>query len=65
MRAKRSTSKRQRTSYDPEIPAEKQNISIVLGIVDQDGEIKLFSGDQSKINVKVGEKDKLIVFSNH
>ena len=52
-------------SYDPEIPAEKQNISIVLGIVDQDGEIKLFSGDQSKINVKVGEKDKLIVFSNH
>ncbi len=52
-------------SYDPEFPAEKQNIAIVLGIVNQDGEIKLFSGDQSKINVKVGEKDKLIVFSNH
>ena len=52
-------------SYDPEVPAEKQNIAIVLGIVNQDGKIKLFSGDQSKINVKVGEKDKLIVFSNH
>ena len=52
-------------SYDPEIPAEKQNISIVLGTVKQDGKITLFSGDQSLINVNIEEKDKLIVFSNH
>lgn len=52
-------------SYDPDIPAEKQNISIVLGVVKQDGDISLFSGDQSDINVKIGENDKIIVFSNH
>ena len=52
-------------SYDPEIPAEKQNISIVLGIVKQNGEITLFSGDQSLIDVNIEEKDKIIVFSNH
>ena len=52
-------------SYDPDIPAEKQNISIVLGVVKQDGDISLFSGDQSDINVNIGENDKIIVFSNH
>ena len=52
-------------SYDPDIPAEKQNITILLGIVKQDGRIQLFSGDQKKINVKLEEKDKVIVFSNH
>lgn len=52
-------------SYDPEIPAAKQNISIVLGTVKQSGEITLFSGDQSQINVNIEENDKLIVFSNH
>ncbi|MBR3342204.1 MAG: hypothetical protein IKG30_11365 [Clostridiales bacterium] len=52
-------------SYDPDIPAEKQNISIVLGVVKQEGDISLFSGDQSDINVKIGENDKIIVFSNH
>ena len=53
------------SSYDPDEPAEKQNISIVLGIVKQDGDICLFSGDQTAINVKVEPTDKLIVFSNH
>ncbi len=52
-------------SYDPERPAEKQSISIVLGIVKNDGEILLFSGDQRTVNVKIEEKDKIIVFSNH
>ena len=52
-------------SYDPDEPAEKQNISIVLGIVKQDGGIRLFSGDQSAISVKVNPTDKVIVFSNH
>jgi hypothetical protein len=53
------------SSYDPDEPAEKQNISIVLGIVKQDGNICLFSGDQTAINVKVEPTDKVIVFSNH
>lgn len=52
-------------SYDPGLPPEKQNISIVLGVVKQDGAIQLFSGDQSDIAVKIEEKDKVIVFSNH
>ncbi|MCR4556338.1 MAG: hypothetical protein K5779_00755 [Saccharofermentans sp.] len=52
-------------SYDPELPSEKQNISIVLGVVKQDGRIILFSGDQSAVSVKIEEKDKVIVFSNH
>ena len=53
------------SSYDPEIPPEKQNVSLVLGYVDQNGKIILFGGDQSEIKVKLGQKDKLIVFSNH
>ena len=53
------------SSYDPDEPAEKQNISIVLGIVKLDGNICLFSGDQTVINVKVEPTDKVIVFSNH
>ena len=52
-------------SCDPEIPLEKQNVSVLLGIVKPGGEITLFSGDQKSINVTVGEKDKVIVFSNH
>lgn len=52
-------------SYDPNLPANKQNISIVLGLVKQNGDIKLFSGDQTDIEVKIEEKDKIIVFSNH
>ena len=52
-------------SCDPEIPLEKQNVSVLLGIVKQSGEIQLFSGDQTMTDVMVGEKDKVIVFSNH
>ena len=49
----------------PGIPLEKQNVSILLGLVKQSGEIQLFSGDQTMTDVMVGEKDKVIVFSNH
>ena len=52
-------------TFDPDVPASKQNVTIVLGIVRQDGDITLFSGDQAAIDVKIGEKDKVIVFSNH
>lgn len=52
-------------TYDPELPSGKQNISMVLGYVKHNEEIVLFEGDQASINVKLGEKDKIIVFSNH
>ncbi|WP_034451211.1 hypothetical protein [Butyrivibrio sp. AE2032] len=52
-------------TYDPDQPPEKQNITMVLGVVDQDGRIVLFGGDQTAFNVKIGPKDKIIVFSNH
>lgn len=52
-------------SYDPALPPEKQNISIVLGYVKQNEKIVLFGGDQTDIKVKLGPKDKIIVFSNH
>ncbi|MBR3248238.1 MAG: hypothetical protein IKG03_07570 [Clostridiales bacterium] len=52
-------------TYDPDIPLEKQNITLVLGVVKHNGEIVLFGGDQSSINVKLEEKDKIVVFSNH
>lgn len=52
-------------TYDPELPSGKQNISMVLGYVKHNEEIVLFEGDQASVNVKLGEKDKIIVFSNH
>ena len=41
------------------------NKSVVLGYFRSDGKMILFGGDQSKINMNLTEKDKLIVFSNH
>lgn len=52
-------------TYDPSISLEKQNTAIPLGIVKQNGSIVLFGGDQNRIKVDLGPKDKLIVFSNH
>lgn len=52
-------------SVDDAIPLEKQNPSIVLGYVKPGGKMILFSGDQSLIDVKFDDKDKLILFSNH
>lgn len=52
-------------SVDDSIPLEKQNPSIVLGYVKPGGKMILFSGDQSLIDVKFDDKDKLILFSNH
>ena len=52
-------------SYDPELPPEKQNVSIVLGYVKPNEKIVLFGGDQNDITVKLEPKDKIIVFSNH
>ena len=52
-------------STDPSIPKEKQNPTLVLGYVKPGGNIILFEGDQSDVDVELQEKDKLIVFSNH
>ena len=52
-------------TYDPSVSLEKQNTAIPLGIVKQNGSIVLFGGDQNRIKVDLGPKDKLIVFSNH
>ena len=47
------------------------NKSVVLGYVRYDpdknrsGEVVIFSGDQTKINVALKPKDKIILFSNH
>ena len=50
---------------DPALPRKQRNPTLVLGYVKADGEMILFSDDQTKIEVRIEEKDKLIVFSNH
>ena len=52
-------------SYDPQLPPEKQNVSMVLGYVKPGEAPVFFGGDQKDITVKLGPKDKIIVFSNH
>lgn len=52
-------------TYNPDLPVDKQNITIVLGYVKPDEDLVFFGGDQKNIKVKLGPKDKLIVFSNH
>lgn len=41
------------------------NKAIVLGYTSPGGKMTLFSGDQDDIEVELGPKDKLIIFSNH
>lgn len=52
-------------SIDESIPAQKRNPTITLGYVKQNGEMFLFSGNQSNKEVEIDINDKLIVFSNH
>ena len=54
-----------RASTDPGLPPMQRNPTVVLGYVKHGGEMVLFEGDQTKINVEIGEKDRIIVFSNH
>lgn len=58
-----------RAVYDASVveslPNDKKNPTVALGYVKPGGRMTLFAGDQSKINVSLEEKDKLIVFSNH
>ena len=41
------------------------NKSVVLGLIRPGGEMTLFEGDQSLVNVELSGDDKLILFSNH
>lgn len=50
---------------DEKLPAGKRNPAVVLGYVNKNGKMTLFSGDRSKIKVSLTDTDKLIVFSNH
>lgn len=52
-------------STDASLPQEKRNPAIVLGYVKPGGRMILFGGNQEAIKVKLEERDKLIVFSNH
>ncbi len=52
-------------SVDESIPKEQRNPTLVLGYVKYGGEMVLFSGDQSQIEVSLDVRDKIIVFSNH
>ena len=52
-------------SVDPALPPTRRNPTLLLGLVNKAGEMTLFSGDLSKIQVCIEEGDKLIVFSNH
>lgn len=52
-------------SVSDSIPKEKQNPTIVLGYVKQDGKLTLFEGDQQDKKVKLEKSDKIIVFTNH
>ncbi|MBO4635926.1 MAG: hypothetical protein J5685_02155 [Clostridiales bacterium] len=52
-------------SYDPGLPKEQQNITLMLGYVKPGNNVTLFSGDQKDISVSLGKNDKVIVFSNH
>ena len=47
------------------MPEELRNPAIVLGYVKPGGRMVLFNGNQTKIDVKLDKKDKLILFSNH
>lgn len=53
------------SSVSENIPLAERYPTIALGYVKPGGKMVLFSGDQSKIDVELTEKDKLIVYSVH
>jgi len=50
---------------DPKLPKEQNNMTALLGYINKDGELKLFSGDQSAIKVELTPEDKLVLFADH
>ncbi|MBE6588022.1 MAG: hypothetical protein E7647_06370 [Ruminococcaceae bacterium] len=53
------------SSVDDSVPELQQNPTIVLGYVKPGGNMVIFKGDQSEIEVDLNDKDKLVMFSNH
>ena len=43
----------------------KENKAVIIGYVSPGSKTVIFSGDQREIKVKLTERDKLIIFSNH
>ena len=53
------------SSSDRELPEIKRNPAITLGYVSPNGKMVMFGGDQENVNVKLTDRDKLIVFGAH
>lgn len=53
------------SSIDSSIPCDKRNPTIALGYVKPGGNVRLFGGDQSNKRIKLDQRDKVIVFTNH
>lgn len=52
-------------STSEQLPKIKRSPTLVLGYVTKEGEMVLFSNNQSQINVSLQETDKLIVYAAH
>lgn len=52
-------------SIDPALPPEKRFPTIVLGYIDEEGEVTLFDENMRSAKVALTPKSKIIVFSNH
>ena len=52
-------------TYDPSLPLNQQNVAVMIGYVKPGKGVTLISGDRTNIKIKLEEKDKIVVFSNH
>ena len=52
-------------STDESLPEEKRDPNFVIGYVRKNGEMVIFGGDQSAVEVKLEATDKLILFASH
>ena len=52
-------------STDESLPEEKRDPNFVIGYVRKNGEMVIFGGDQSAMEVKLEATDKLILFASH
>ena len=52
-------------STDPSLPEAERDPAFVMGYVRPDGEMIIFEGDQTEIQVELHPDDKLLVFCSH
>ena len=52
-------------SISSSLPEEKRYPTLVLGYINQDGKMNLFSGNQMQTKISLKETDKIIVYSAH